>query len=102
MQITSIETTPNPNSMKLNLDQNLGAAITYTPESPSPPYFVQKLLQMGGLQSVFVCADFVTLNKDPRIDWRPILEKATLLLTGSAQSAGEIKSPLTSQSGHNQ
>lgn len=102
MQITSIETTPNPNSMKLNLDQNLGAAITYTPASESPPDFVRQLLQMGGLQSVFVCADFVTLNKDPRVDWRPILEKATLVLTGTAHAAGEIKSPLSGQSGQNQ
>jgi 3-methyladenine DNA glycosylase AlkD len=102
MHITSIETTPNPNSMKLNLDQNLGAAITYTPESKSSPDFVEQLLQIGGLQSVFVCADFVTLNKDPRVDWRPILEKATAVLTGGEQAAGSVKSPLTGHSGQNQ
>ena len=102
MKITSIETTPNPNSMKLNLDQNLGTAITYTTQSASPPDFVQQLLKVGGLQSVFVCSDFVTLNKDPRVDWRPILEKASAVLTGNEQTSSDAKSPLSGQSGHNQ
>ena len=86
MRLISLDTTPNPNSMKLNLDEQLGAAITYSAENKdSSPEFVQALLGIAGLQSVFVCGDFVTLNKDPRADWEPILGLANSLLSGESQ-----------------
>jgi hypothetical protein len=89
MRLRSVETTPNPNSMKLNMVEPLGAAVTYTVENRAGcPNLVGELLEIAGLQSVFVCNDFLTLNKDPRADWREILEKATLLLGGET-SDGE-------------
>lgn len=78
MQLKSIETTPNPNSMKLNFNEDFGKAVTYASSSSNQaPSFVHKLLNIPGIQSVFVCADFLTLNKDPRFDWKPLLETAT-------------------------
>jgi hypothetical protein len=92
MLLKSVETTPNPNSMKLNLNEQLGAAITYTSENNSGcPEFVRALLRIGGLQSVFVCNDFLTLNKDPSSDWREILEKATTLLGGETAEGPSIQ-----------
>jgi Virulence factor/HEAT repeats/Scaffold protein Nfu/NifU N terminal len=80
MQLKSVETTPNPNSMKLNLEEELGAAATYTFENRADgPEMVERLLEIEGLQSVFVCHDFLTLNKDPRANWQDILEMATSL-----------------------
>ncbi len=88
MQLKSVETTPNPNSMKLNLDEQLGTAVTITAEDCSnAPDWVQRLLQIRGLQSVFLCANFITLNKDPRADWKPILESATAVVTGQEGGA---------------
>lgn len=88
MQLKSVETTPNPNSMKLNLEEQLGAAVTFTAnESAQAPEWVRKLLQISGVQSVFVCSDFITLNKDPRADWKPILENSTAVLTGQEHAA---------------
>jgi hypothetical protein len=87
MRLTSVETTPNPNSMKLNLDESAGKAITYTPDQREGcPEFVSTLLDIEGINSVFVCQDFLTLNKDPRMDWRPILNAASQILTGPEQS----------------
>jgi hypothetical protein len=84
MRLTSIETTPNPNSMKLNLDQTLGKSATYMPtQRQGCPEIVEKLLDIGGMQSVFVCHDFITLNRDPRVPWQSILEKATGLFGGT-------------------
>jgi hypothetical protein len=81
VELKSVETTPNPNSMKLNLGEELGAAVTYTAENKAgSPEIVGKLLQIEGLLSVFICHDFMTLNKDPRVGWQDILEKATTLL----------------------
>ncbi len=77
MLIVSVETTPNPHSIKLNLDQNVGSTATFTSASQDAPAFVQKLLSIDGLLSVFLCGDFITLNKDPRSNWPPILDSAT-------------------------
>ena len=86
MQLTSIETTPNPNSMKLNLDASVGKPVTYTLEhSIDHPEYVAQLLSIEGIKSVFVCHDFITLNRDPRADWKPILEAAAKVLTGEQQ-----------------
>ncbi len=77
MMIVSVETTPNPHSIKLNLDQNVGETATFTSASHDVPVFVQKLLSIDGLLSVFLCGDFITLNKDPRSNWSAILDSAT-------------------------
>lgn len=91
MQLKSVETTPNPNSMKLNLSEQLGAAVTYSTEDKlKAPGWIQKLLEITGVRSVFVCADFVTLNKDARVEWKPILENATAIIDGK-QSAVDTK-----------
>ncbi len=91
MRLKSVETTPNPHSMKLNLDEKVGKTVTYTTENKSEsPQFVQDLLKIDGLKSVFVCNDFLTINRDPRSDWRMILEQATALFkapTDESQSS---------------
>lgn len=90
MQLKSVETTPNPNSMKLNLDGKLGSTATYTSDNLSgAPKLVHDLLAIDGLKSIFVCNDFVTLNRDPRCNWRLILEKATALFDSVASDTGE-------------
>jgi len=59
MRLTSVETTPNPNSMKLNVDIDLGAALTYAiDDTTSAPEYVKTLLVISGVKSVFVCHDF--------------------------------------------
>src|SRR5581483_9195690 len=83
MLLRSIETTPNPNSMKLNLSASVaGKAATFTRATPGATPLVAKLLEIGGVESVFVCADFVTVNRDPRADWEPIIAAAKGVLAG--------------------
>jgi hypothetical protein len=83
MPIVSIETTPNPNSMKLNLDRAVGKRETFTAsQRQGCPPELDHLLDIDGVQSIFACESFVTLNRDPRADWRVILEAATKLLGG--------------------
>ena len=94
MRLKSIETTPNPNSMKLNLDEQLGKTATYTKnETSERPQFVVDLLEIPGVQSVFVCSDFVTINRDPRIDWKAILDQSSQLMNGAPdnESANQIE-----------
>lgn len=86
MQLVSVETTPNPNSMKLNLSEKVSATKTYSRDDGSDaPEFIVQLLAIEGVKDVFACNDFLTLNREPRADWRPLLEKATEVFRGSAE-----------------
>ncbi|MBS1955021.1 MAG: virulence factor [Cyanobacteria bacterium SZAS-4] len=85
MAIKSIETTPNPNSMKLNLVTSVeGRPSTFTTQQIDgcPLPFI-KLLEIAGVQSIFVCNDFVTVNRNPTADWQPILDAANRCLSGN-------------------
>lgn len=85
MSIKSIETTPNPNSMKLNLVTSVeGRPRTFTAQQTDgcPPAFI-KLLEIAGVQGIFVCNDFVTINRNPTADWQPILDAANRCLSGN-------------------
>lgn len=98
MHLKSVETTPNPNSMKLNLDENVGAATTYTVEDGNAcPHYVKRLLEIEGVKSIFVCQDFLTLNKDPRANWKTILEKSAALLGGKIDSLGGDEKRLSAE-----
>jgi hypothetical protein len=75
LTLVSIDTTPNPNSMKLNLKGLLEISGAFTHENQDlASNEVKKLLCIEGIQSVFVSVNFLTINRDPRIDWQRILE----------------------------
>lgn len=85
MRILSIEPTPNPNSMKLNLAESLpdGVKWSFTREenSGAPPH-LRRLLAVEGVRSVYQVADFIALERSPQADWRPILAAAQTALEG--------------------
>lgn len=76
MRLKSMETTPYPNCMKLNVDHRVSdTSVTYTAENRvGCPDFVEKLLAIPGVKSVFVFTDFVTLGREARSDWTTILD----------------------------
>ncbi|MEM9266370.1 MAG: virulence factor [Cyanobacteria bacterium P01_F01_bin.13] len=79
MRLLSIETTPSPNCIKLNLDGTISArALTLNKGStvPDTPEVVQQLLTIEGVKSVFAVQDFITLTRQGSSDWQPILAKA--------------------------
>ncbi|HZE63985.1 MAG TPA: virulence factor [Pyrinomonadaceae bacterium] len=83
MKLLSIETTPNPNSMKLNLDETLakGVAITYTNENIGDcPAYIERILAIPGLSSVFRAADFMAIQRKPSAGWEDILSQARVVL----------------------
>ncbi len=92
MTLVSIDTTPNPNSMKLNLSASLGMSGTFTPENEaSAPAVVQQLLNLQGVVSVFSAASFLTLNRDPRVDWPSILDAARQLFESKEQTQESVE-----------
>jgi Virulence factor/Scaffold protein Nfu/NifU N terminal/HEAT repeats len=89
MKLRSIETTPSPNCMKLNLDEQISLKpLTLKQDSDvtDAPEVSQQLLLIAGIQSVFVLGDFITLTRKGNVDWQPILATAARLL-GMAEAA---------------
>jgi HEAT repeat protein len=83
VKLLSIETTPNPNSMKLNLDERLanGVAITYTQVNIGDcPAYIEKILAIPGVSSVFRVADFMAIQRKPTAGWEDILSQARAVL----------------------
>lgn len=92
MKIASIEPTPSPNTMKINLDESLpkGVLRTYTSPNPRQPEFVNRILQIAGVRSVFHTADFLAIDRLPQAAWQPILSQVRDIVgTADAASGGE-------------
>ncbi|MCC3375965.1 conserved virulence factor C family protein [Cohnella sp. REN36] len=76
MKLLSIEPTPSPNSMKLNVDEKLSANERYTytlAQRDQVPPFYHRLLGIPGVKSVFRAADFLAVDRKPNADWADIL-----------------------------
>ncbi|MDQ0903768.1 conserved virulence factor C family protein [Paenibacillus sp. V4I7] len=91
MKIISIEPTPSPNSMKLNMDESLPAGVrkTYTKEnSMHAPESIGHLLAIQGVISVFHAADFIAVDRTSKGDWQFILARAREIF-GEAQPSAD-------------
>ncbi len=97
LTLVSIDTTPNPNSMKLNLDAPIGGSGDFSAKNAQDaPSAVTALLGIPGVVSVFVAASFVTLNRDARTDWPSILAQARACFAATpGPSATDARTPLT-------
>jgi Virulence factor/Scaffold protein Nfu/NifU N terminal/HEAT repeats len=105
MQLRSIETTPSPNCIKLNLAEAVSPkAITLQKgvELIESPVFAQQLLAIESIQSVFLFKDFITLTRQGQADWQPILAQAADVIgvAGDADAAllAQISPPQPSTS----
>ncbi|MDQ0060574.1 conserved virulence factor C family protein [Paenibacillus harenae] len=91
MKLISIEPTPSPNSMKLNVDESLprGQRLTYkAKEAADAPEQLRPLLRIEGVKSVFRTADFIALDRLPGADWARILAEAGQLLRADGEGEG--------------
>lgn len=99
MKIISIEPTPSPNSMKLNMDESLPAGVrkTYTKDnSADASEGIRQLLAVQGVISVFHAADFIALDRTSKGDWQFILAKARDIF-GEAEGAAAGDGLMTGQ-----
>ncbi|MBM4762047.1 conserved virulence factor C family protein [Bacillus sp. B15-48] len=78
MKITSIEPTPSPNTMKINLAEELpmGKSHNYKKDSlAGAPEVIQKILSIEGVKGVYHVADFLAIERNARFEWQVILPK---------------------------
>ncbi|SIS57777.1 conserved virulence factor C family protein [Salimicrobium flavidum] len=77
MRIVSIEPTPSPNSMKINVDESLPASETYNytkdGDPASFPAWTRKLFDINGVKGIYHVLDFLALERHPKVSWEDIL-----------------------------
>ena len=91
MKLLSVEPTPSPNSMKLNVDERWppGRRAAYTPEkADEAPEPLRGLLKIDGVKGVFRTADFIALDRKPGADWTRILAEAAKLFESAEGADG--------------
>ncbi|KGX83484.1 conserved virulence factor C family protein [Pontibacillus marinus] len=84
MNIVSIEPTPSPNSMKINLSESLpdGDTRNYKQgdDLKDAPTYVEDLLNIEGVKSFYHVMDFIALDRHPKHKWEDILPRVRELL----------------------
>ena len=78
----TVEETPNPRAMKFNVGSPVGGAATFTSAEDADPRIVP-LFDVGGVMSVFMTADFVTLTRTDEASWDNIVPEAVAILESS-------------------
>lgn len=77
MKLLSIEPTPSPNTMKLNVDVRLdpGIRLTYGKDSAAAaPPLIARILDIPGVKGVFHTSDFLAVDRKANADWAAILD----------------------------
>ena len=75
-----ISQTPNPNALKFTVDATFDAPKSFAAGRPADDPIAADLLDISGVTSVFMSADFVTLSKSPEIGWDEIAGAAKKVL----------------------
>jgi hypothetical protein len=77
MKIVSIEPTPSPNSMKINLNETLPDGETHNykkgDDLNDAPDFIQQLFEVEGVKGLYHVTDFIALERNARVSWEDLL-----------------------------
>ncbi|MDC0216269.1 NifU family protein [Candidatus Pelagibacter sp.] len=86
------QTTPNPNSMKFLPGKNVSNSGTYeiTKKDNINNDLVRNILSINGVTGVFLGLDFISVNKDPNIDWEDIKHITISLINEFYESGKEF------------
>jgi hypothetical protein len=79
IKILSIEPTPSPNVMKLNMNETLPAGVSRNftkKKTENAPDYISRLLAVEGVQGVFQVQDFIAVERHPKAQWKEILAHA--------------------------
>ncbi len=75
-----VDVTPNPNALKFTVGTPVGGPKTFVAGHDSDDPLAAELLDLEGVTSIFMTADFVTLSKTPDADWDDITPAAVEIL----------------------
>jgi hypothetical protein len=92
VRIVSIEPTPSPNTMKINLDEELpmGRSNNYKKDSTAgAPDVVVNILDIDGVKGVYHVADFLAVERNAKYDWKVILPEVRKAFGEDADESGD-------------
>lgn len=79
MQIVEVSQTPNPNTMKivLQLSGEDYKPNTYTSVKDGQPDFINAILELEGIKSIFQAMNFISVDKNSDSNWDDLLPRVT-------------------------
>ncbi|WP_339284762.1 conserved virulence factor C family protein [Oceanobacillus sp. FSL K6-3682] len=84
MRIVSIEPTPSPHSMKINVNETLPPDETYNysdkDDLAHAPEYVQELFALEGVKNIYRVIDFIALARNPKTPWEELLPQVRNVL----------------------
>ncbi|PTE43513.1 conserved virulence factor C family protein [Staphylococcus equorum] len=91
MEIVRVEPTPSPNTMKIVLSEKRedNKSNTYTAVAEEQPHFINDLLAIEGVKSIFYVMDFLAVDKKPKFDWEDVLPNVTATLNEDQEEISE-------------
>ena len=95
MKLIGIEPTPNPNSMKLVLDETLapGVKATYRAGDEVSAPLMRDLLSIDGVAGLFHTSDFMAVQRTPGTDWQEILAQVRIVFDAADGVSAEVAVP---------
>ena len=93
MKIISIEPTPSPYSMKINVDETMpdGKTENYklNDDLGDAPSYIQDLFSIYGVKGIYRVINFIALERDARTPWEDILPKVQRTLGSVEDNASD-------------
>lgn len=82
MKVLQIDPTPNPDAMKITVDfdKEGSRSSTYDRVSDDNPAFINEILNLDGVRSVFHAMNFITVDKKADADWDGLLEEVETVI----------------------
>ncbi len=77
-----VESTPNPRAMKFTVGSPVGGPATYV-DVESADETGAPLLELTGVQSVFMTGDFVTVTRAEETPWDSIVDDIVTILASA-------------------
>ncbi len=75
-----VSPTPNPNALKYEVGVEVGGPKAYAAGKECDDPMAAALLELPGVTSVFMSADFVTISKAPDATWEGIASPAKQII----------------------
>ncbi|MCG5105310.1 conserved virulence factor C family protein [Oceanobacillus alkalisoli] len=100
MRIISIEPTPSPHSMKINVSEELPADESYnyknSDDLTDAPEYVKELFQIDGVKNIYRVVDFIALARTPKVPWEELLPQVREVL-GAEENPEDLHMEETSE-----
>lgn len=94
MKLVKIEPTPSPNNMKLVVSELLPMSESHAynkEKSEEAPPFLQKILNVDGVKSLYRVADFISLERVPQVEWEDLLPKVRAVFSNQEETGAEAE-----------